>query len=107
MSDGKSRTTGFAHKQEPTPPGARDLLLADSEFELQTEGADKFVSYTCPRDPSRSCGVPLHPNSNPNGATWQWDGHREMPTLTPSINCSGPVGCGWHGWMRNGRLVDA
>lgn len=33
---------------------------------------------------------------------WDWDGNREAPTFSPSINCQG---C-WHGYIRNGRCVD-
>jgi hypothetical protein len=46
---------------------------------------------------------------DPQGANggrpqWDWDGNREAPTFTPSINCS--AHCGWHGYIRNGRCVD-
>ena len=41
-----------------------------------------------------------------NGATWQWDGDREAPTLTPSIDAKRPRG-GWHGWLKAGEFVDA
>lgn len=34
---------------------------------------------------------------------WQWDGDREKPTLTPSIHTIGV----WHGWIKNGMLVEA
>lgn len=42
-----------------------------------------------------------HPNNN--GAVWQWDGNEEHPTITPSIHTHGV----WHGWVRNGELVEA
>lgn len=35
--------------------------------------------------------------------TWQFDGDFEKPTLSPSILC----GCGFHGWVRNGKWEDA
>lgn len=35
---------------------------------------------------------------------WAWDGNREAPTFTPSINCE--KHCGWHGYIRKGRCVD-
>ena len=38
-----------------------------------------------------------------NGASWEWCGNREAPTLTPSINAQRPVG-GWHGWLTGGEL---
>jgi hypothetical protein len=35
---------------------------------------------------------------------WDWDGNRDNPTFSPSINCS--AHCGWHGYIRNGRCVN-
>jgi hypothetical protein len=45
--------------------------------------------------------LPLQP-SPPNscGASWEWDGNREKPTLSPSIHCVGV----WHGYLRAGRF---
>ena len=40
-----------------------------------------------------------------NGASWSWDGNFESPTLNPSIWDKAPNG--WHGWLREGKLVDA
>lgn len=34
--------------------------------------------------------------------TWQWDGNRGKPTLTPSVWRRGH----WHGWFRAGRMVS-
>lgn len=34
---------------------------------------------------------------------WDWDGNRDKPTLTPSINVIGR----WHGWLRGGELITA
>jgi len=34
---------------------------------------------------------------------WNWDGNREAPTLTPSINVIGV----WHGYLRAGKLETA
>lgn len=34
---------------------------------------------------------------------WQWDGNREAPTLSPSINVIGR----WHGFLKAGKLVTA
>ena len=36
---------------------------------------------------------------------WQWDGNREAPTLTPSIQRRGA--CNWHGYLRAGKFVEA
>jgi hypothetical protein len=35
---------------------------------------------------------------------WDWDGNREAPTFSPSINCE--ADCGWHGYLRKGRCVS-
>lgn len=47
-----------------------------------------------------------HDGQNQNGgqAQWGWDGNRENPTFTPSVNCE--KACGWHGYVRNGRCVE-
>jgi Family of unknown function (DUF6527) len=36
---------------------------------------------------------------------WDWDGNKENPTFSPSINCE--AHCGWHGYIRNGRCVSS
>jgi len=35
------------------------------------------------------------------GPTWDWDGNRERPTLTPSVFNSG-MPCKWHGFLTAG-----
>lgn len=39
----------------------------------------------------------------PDGSLWQWDGNRKRPTLMPSLNVPGL----WHGWLRDGQLIEA
>lgn len=46
---------------------------------------------------------PIANNPLPNGACWTWDGNRDAPTISPSINVVGV----WHGWLKAGKLVDA
>ena len=41
--------------------------------------------------------------TQPNGDSWEWDGNFESPTVTPSIDATP----GWHGWLRNGKMVTA
>ncbi len=47
-----------------------------------------------------------HDGQGQNGGRpqWRWDGNREAPTFSPSINCA-DRGC-WHGYIRNGRCVS-
>ena len=42
-------------------------------------------------------------------AAWQWDGNKEAPTLNPSILVESVPNWndGWHGWLREGKLVTA
>lgn len=49
------------------------------------------------------CAWKLSPVPIPDEEDWQWDGNREAPTLTPSLNWVGV----WHGYMRAGELVKA
>lgn len=41
------------------------------------------------------------PIQSPGRKGWEWDGNREAPTLTPSIN----ILVKWHGYMTAGKLV--
>src|ERR1700755_2440358 len=40
---------------------------------------------------------------NDQKPAWEWDGNKEAPTLSPSINVIGR----WHGYLRNGKLETA
>ena len=42
-------------------------------------------------------------HQNSCDASWSWDGNEESPTLSPSLHAVGS----WHGWIRNGHLVEA
>ena len=42
-------------------------------------------------------------HKNHCGASWEWDGNEERPTLKPSLHWEGT----WHGWVRNGMLIEA
>ncbi len=73
-------------------------------------GREQTFSFVCPK--GRHCGGIIikgrtslkHDPQNKNGgiAQWDWDGNREAPTFSPSINC----GSCWHGYIRKGRCVD-
>lgn len=68
------------------------------------ERRPKWMSFPCPGKQTPSggrCMVPIFPQKNGNGASWQWNGDQEKPTLTPSINC---YGC-WHGFITNGEIT--
>lgn len=42
-------------------------------------------------------------HKNPNGAQWTWNEHEDSPTLSPSLHWINV----WHGWVRDGMLVEA
>lgn len=75
-----------------------------------------FFGFKCPRLEGRHCNylrIRGGPADDGKGATWQWNGNYDRPTLTPSINClshnpQNPAekyaGCGWHGFITSGML---
>jgi hypothetical protein len=46
------------------------------------------------------CGALLGIGFGPNG--WAWDGNRDKPTVTPSIQHMN--GCKWHGFLTAGEF---
>ena len=76
--------------------------------------ATAHILFVCPNN--RRCGVFLGPRHVDRPAAdghciWAWDGDRERPTITPSINCLAEKdgqpagGCGWHGYITNGGIA--
>ena len=80
--------------------------------------------FECPRGRGRCTGlliagtviydVPLQSGKGGKPACWEWDGNRERPSFSPSINCLAHnpkdpnekyAGCGWHGHIKNGAIV--
>jgi hypothetical protein len=54
------------------------------------------------------CILPIKPKSDPNFAYWNWNGSKELPTLTPSILHWGKgrkEPATWHGYLTDGKLV--
>jgi hypothetical protein len=65
----------------------------------QVWGSDKAAAPT--RDWQDVYWTIAH--ANHCGATWSWDGDEVKPTLNPSLHAVGM----WHGWVKNGKLVEA
>lgn len=42
-------------------------------------------------------------HKNHCNAEWRWNGNEERPTLTPSLHAVGL----WHGYVRDGHLIEA
>lgn len=70
-----------------------------------------WIVFTCPCGCGSMSRLPIGLNEkppqgvDPGGvkATWQWDGNREAPTLSPSIHHIGH----WHGYLRAGFWTQA
>lgn len=86
-----------------------DKHPGDFEIVAPNEFNKGDIDFICPR--GRVCGVGIR-NGQFQGdpgklKRWGFNGDYARPTLTPSINCNGPSGCGWHGHIRDGEMVDA
>lgn len=92
--------------------------MSDAKVEFETLGFDPAApgqeerfSFICPKRGHQCAGLIIAGKTdlkrdpqgkNGGSAQWDWDGNREAPTFSPSINCGG---C-WHGYIRAGRCVD-
>ncbi len=66
------------------------------EFSIR---GNRFV-ICCPCGCGDIIGIRHAETDLDKGACWQWDGNREKPTVTPSIQVIG--GCNWHGYLKAG-----
>lgn len=66
-----------------------------------------YICFTCPHGCGAYHRLPIGLKSKPpkveGRATWQWDGNRETPTLTPSIHHIDH----WHGFLTKGFFTQA
>ena len=72
-------------------------------YPISDEEWAKWCNFSREEAPEMDRGDIVHlpivvGNNNPGH--WGWDGNREAPTITPSINVIGR----WHGYLRVGRL---
>ena len=82
---------------------------------------DRF-GFECPMRPGEMCSGMLlvgadmgdgrklgRGESGQRPAMWNWNGDRNNPSFTPSVNCLAErngeklAGCGWHGYITNGE----
>lgn len=71
-------------------PGAFEYFVAGDD-----KVTPKGMIYCCPCGCGAISALDFKPHESPS---WNWDGNRERPTLTPSVHRVGH----WHGWLRNG-----
>lgn len=89
------------------------VTFEDIGYEPAAPGQEVRFDFNCPKHARRCGGIIIagripglkRDGQNQNGgvAMWDWDGNRETPTFSPSINC----GRCWHGYIENGRCVTA
>lgn len=76
-----------------------DVRATPGAFEYFVSGDDKVtpkgIIYCCPCGCGVTGALDFRPHESPS---WDWDGNRDKPTLSPSVHHVGH----WHGWLRNG-----
>lgn len=87
------------------------VTFEDAGYEPAAPGQEVRFSFNCPKYDRRCGGILIagrtglkRDGQNKNGgvAQWDWNGDRERPTFSPSVNC----GNCWHGFIESGRTVD-
>lgn len=96
------------------PIGSFDIEASDGHTVQGQPGATGHMMFVCPNN--RRCSILVGPSpvlrSSPDKLfVWGWNGDRDRPTITPSINCRNtdddgkPAGgCGWHGHITQGVI---
>lgn len=75
----------------------------DEDWNEAAPGAEVFFGFACPLHAGRRCEfLPIRGRTTGGGDTWEWDGNREAPTFSPSVNHKS---C-WHGYVEKGRCVS-
>jgi hypothetical protein len=81
------------------------------DYDRADPGHEQTFGFNCPLHDRRCEGLviagktdlPRNPMGKDGGvAQWDWNGDRDRPTFSPSINC----GSCWHGYIENGRCVS-
>lgn len=73
-------------------PGAFEFYKAGERFPAG-------MIYSCPCGCGVQGALAFRPHESPS---WEWDGNREKPTLTPSVHHVGH----WHGWLTGGVWIS-
>lgn len=78
-----------------------EVRASPGAFEYYQDG-DRFPAgmiYCCPCGCGATGALRFRPAQSPS---WDWDGNRDAPTLSPSVHHVGH----WHGWLRGGVWVS-
>ena len=76
----------------------------DYQYEPGVVGKQSYFWLSCPKCGQLSA-LAIRPVIDPvaNQQSWELSGEDSKPTLQPSIN---HIGC-WHGWLTNGKFIQA
>jgi hypothetical protein len=88
-----------------------EALTQVGDFAINEEGTQILLAlpsqqpFTESEKKGKFCYVslPIGTVKPPSSPSWQWDGNRESPTLSPSVWTHGH----WHGFIRNGEMIEA
>lgn len=82
------------------------VIFETLDYDPAEPGQEERFGFKCPKHPSNRCkGLLLRGVGHNIRPSWVWDGNRDAPTFSPSINCLSCPGK-WHGYIENGRCVD-
>lgn len=85
-------------RPNPMPP-------AGSFFISEYEGDGQVIEYICPCGCGKANMVTLYlDNCRSEQHGWKWNGDRDRPTLSPSLQQY--TACRWHGHIRNGVFEE-
>ena len=74
--------------------------IDDSTVAGAVEIRETGLAFRCPCGCERESWLPFRPEASPS---WEWDGNREAPTLSPSVHNVGH----WHGFLKSGWWTQA
>lgn len=83
-ADGRPRPGDFFYEIED---GKRNIVIA-----MPCKGGDYGIYIAWSIGHKNACN-----------AQWSWDGNEDVPTMNPSLHWVGA----WHGFVKNGELVEA
>lgn len=87
--------------------GVKAQLVEDTEnapagaYEFYRSGDREFAGmiYVCPCGCGKTGALAFRPHASPS---WEWDGNKEAPTLSPSVHDIPHGKTHWHGYLRAG-----
>jgi hypothetical protein len=70
-------------------------------FEYYRSGDREYagIIYSCPCGCGKNGVLAFRPHPSPS---WEWDGNKEQPTLSPSVHDIPNGKTHWHGYLRAG-----